>query len=138
MARILVIDDEPDVLLLCRVNLSHAGYQVLEALDGWSGMELARAERPDLIILDLMLPGMDGMAVLRELADDERTRSIPVLMLTAKTQLEDRERCRDAGAAAFLTKPFSPVRLTELVETLTRTTPSELVGREDVPELLLS
>jgi DNA-binding response OmpR family regulator len=138
MARILVIDDEPDVLLLCRVNLGHAGHDVLEAADGWSGVEIARGERPDLIVLDLMLPGRDGTAILHDLAEDDRTSSIPVLMLTAKTQLEDRERCRDAGAAAFLTKPFSPMRLAELVEALTIMTPSELVGREDVPELLLS
>lgn len=125
MARVLVIDDEPDVLLLCRVNLSHAGHEVLEALDGYRGVELARAEHPDAVVLDLMLPGIDGVEVLGLLAGHESTRDIPVMMLSAKTLQADRDRCHEAGALAYLTKPFSPVELTELVETLSALTADE-------------
>lgn len=126
MARVLVIDDEPDVLLLCRVNLSHAGHEVLEAPDGARGVELARSEHPDAVILDLMMPGLDGVDVLGMLADDETTRDIPVMMLSAKTQRADRERCREAGAIVYVTKPFSPLELAALVETLARLTRSEV------------
>ncbi len=77
MARILVVDDEPDVILLCRVNLQHAGYDVLEASDGEQGLALALSELPDAIVLDLMLPLMDGYGVLDRLRADERTRTIP-------------------------------------------------------------
>src|SRR4249920_4269731 len=93
MARILVVDDEPDVLLLFRVNLQHAGHDVLEASDGEQGLAVAMAEAPDAIVLDLMLPLMDGYGVLEHLLADERTRDIPVLVLTAKAQREDRVRC---------------------------------------------
>lgn len=120
MARILVVDDEPDVLLLCRVNLLHAGHEVLEASDGERGLALALAELPDAIVLDLMLPLLDGYGVLCHLLADERTRDIPVLMLTAKAQREDRVRCWEQGASEYMTKPFSPAALsaalTQLME----------------------
>jgi two-component system, OmpR family, phosphate regulon response regulator PhoB len=117
MARVLVIDDEPDVLLLCRVNLEHAGHEVLEALDGPHGIELARTRQPDLIVLDLMLPYMDGYEILEKLGDDDRTKDVPVVVLTAKAQREDRIRSWEAGVAEYVTKPFSP---TSLAETLDR------------------
>jgi DNA-binding response OmpR family regulator len=126
VARVLVIDDEPDVLLLCRVNLSHAGHEVLESLDGYRGVELARAERPDAIVLDLMLPARDGVEVLGLLASEEETRDIPVMMLSAKTLRADRERCLAAGALAYLTKPFSPIELIDMVKTLSELTAEEL------------
>ena len=120
MARILVVDDEPDVLLLCRVNLQHGGHDVLEASDGEQGLALAIAEVPDAIVLDLMLPQMDGYGVLSHLRADERTRDIPVLVLTAKAQREDRVRCWEGGASEYMTKPFSPATLaatlTQLIE----------------------
>jgi DNA-binding response OmpR family regulator len=84
VARVLIIDDEPDVLLLCRVNLEHAGHEVLVAIDGEQGLELARHQRPDVIVLDLMLPTMDGFEVLVDLATAEETRRVPVLVLSAK------------------------------------------------------
>lgn len=118
MARVLVIDDEPDVLLLCRVNLQHAGHDVLEAPDGEHGLEQARDERPDAIVLDLMLPAMDGYGVLAALQDDERTRDIPVLVLTAKAQREDRIRCWEEGASEYMTKPFSPSALSSTLAQL--------------------
>jgi DNA-binding response OmpR family regulator len=108
MARMLVIDDEPDVLLLCRVNLEHAGHEVLEANDGELGLEMVRSERPDLIVLDLMLPKVDGLTILALLGAGKDTRGIPVVVLTAKAQREDQLRCWRAGASAFIAKPFAP------------------------------
>jgi CheY-like chemotaxis protein len=116
MGRVLVIDDEPDVLLLCRVNLEYAGHEVLEAQDGEHGIADAVAQLPDAIVLDLMLPNLDGYQVLRELREDARTRDLPVLILTAKVQLEDHRRCLQLGADAFLTKPFSPEVLSEALQ----------------------
>jgi DNA-binding response OmpR family regulator len=118
MVRVLVIDDEPDVLLLCRVNLGHAGFEVLEAQDGEHGIAHAVAERPDAIVLDLMLPRMDGYHVLRVLREDERTSLTPILVLSAKAQREDRRRCLEMGADEFITKPFSPEALGEALQRL--------------------
>jgi CheY-like chemotaxis protein len=118
MGRVLVVDDEPDVLLLCRLNLQQRGHELLEAPDGATALELARAQRPDAIVLDLMLPGIDGYEVLQALRDDPLTASIPVLVLTAKSLRADRDRSHGLGASAFLTKPFLPSELCELVETL--------------------
>jgi two-component system, OmpR family, response regulator RpaA len=113
--RVLVIDDEPDVLMLCRVNLQLAGHEVVEASNGKAGLELARTLEPDVVVLDVMLPKVDGLTVLHELASSESTRHIPVIMLTAKTQLEDRRKAWRAGCSEYLTKPFSPIELVELV-----------------------
>jgi DNA-binding response OmpR family regulator len=128
MARILVVDDEPDVLLLCRVNLQHAGYEVMEASDGEQGLALALSELPNAMVLDLMLPLMDGYGVLDELRADERTRTIPVLVLTAKAQREDRVRCWEQGASEYMTKPFSPIALSAA---LTELLGMSLTQRED-------
>lgn len=114
--RVLVIDDEPDVLMLCRVNLELAGHQVLEAANGEAGLDLALHERPDVIVLDLMLPKLDGLSVLAALTSDEATRDLPVILLTAKTQMEDRRAAWRAGCAEYLTKPFSPVELVRIAE----------------------
>ena len=115
MLRVLVIDDEPDVLMLCRVNLQLAGHEVVEASNGKVGLELARKLQPAVVVLDVMLPKVDGLTVLNELASSEATRDIPVIMLTAKTQLEDRRKAWRAGCVEYLTKPFSPIELVELV-----------------------
>ena len=128
MARILVVDDEPDVLLLCRVNLQHAGHDVMEASDGERGLALALSELPDAIVLDLMLPLMDGYGVLEQLRADERTRTTPVLVLTAKAQREDRVRCWEQGASEYMTKPFSPVALSAALTELLGMSPTQ---RED-------
>jgi DNA-binding response OmpR family regulator len=116
MARVLVVDDEPDVLLLCRLNLEQRGHQVLEAPNGDEALDLARREAPDLVVLDLMLPGIDGYQVLQALRAEEGTSGIPVLVLTAKSLQADRDRSRQLGAAAFLTKPFLPDELCDLVD----------------------
>src|SRR5215207_1517931 len=114
--RVLVIDDEPDVLMLCRVNLQLAGHEVIEANNGEAGLELALRERPDVVVLDVMLPKMDGISVLGTLANGAQTRDVPVILLTAKTQLEDRKAGWRAGCAEYMTKPFSPVDLVGIAE----------------------
>jgi CheY-like chemotaxis protein len=118
MGRVLVVDDEPDVLLLCRLNLQQRGHELLEAPDGSTALELARERHPDVIVLDLMLPGISGYDVLEALQRDEETAGIPVLVLTAKSLRADRERSHGLGASAFLTKPFLPNELCELVDSL--------------------
>ena len=116
-----MIDDEAPIRLLCRVNLEAEGMEVLEAADGPSGLETARAETPDVILLDVMMPGLDGWRVAEELLDDERTESIPIVFLTARAELRDRARGIDLGGVDYVTKPFNPVELAPLVRDLTST-----------------
>jgi DNA-binding response OmpR family regulator len=116
--RVLVIDDESPIRLLCRVNLEAEGMDVLEAADGPSGLEKARAENPDVILLDVMMPGLDGWRVAEELLDDPRTGSIPIVFLTARAELRDRARGIDLGGVDYVTKPFNPVELAPLVRDL--------------------
>jgi len=116
--RVLVIDDEPPIRLLCRVNLEAEGMEVLEAGDGPSGLETARSEQPDVVLLDVMMPGLDGWRVAEELLDDERTSAIPIVFLTARAELRDRARGIDLGGVDYVTKPFNPVELAPLVRDL--------------------
>lgn len=111
MHRILIVEDERDIADLIGFNLLRAGYEIIKAHDGVEGTELALRERPDLILLDLMLPGRDGYSVFRELRRDTRTVNTPVIMLTARAQTEDRIQGLEAGADDYLTKPFSPKEL---------------------------
>jgi len=111
MHKILIVEDERDIADLIGFNLQRAGYEVLKAHDGITATDVALRERPDLIILDLMLPGRDGYAVFRELRRDVRSVNIPVIMLTARAQTEDRIQGLEAGADDYLTKPFSPKEL---------------------------
>jgi two-component system phosphate regulon response regulator PhoB len=111
MHRILIVEDEQDIAELIGFNLQRAGFEVFKAHDGIAGTEMALRERPDLIVLDLMLPGRDGYGVFRELRRDARTVNIPVIMLTARAQTEDRIHGLEAGADDYLTKPFSPKEL---------------------------
>jgi CheY-like chemotaxis protein len=131
MVKVLVIDDEPDVLLLCRVNLEHAGHEVLQAPDGPHGLALAREEHPDVVVLDLMMPMMDGYAVLAALQGDEETRDVPVVILTAKVQMEDQIRSWTDGCSDFLTKPFPPDRLLDALERVTTMSADERAERRD-------
>jgi DNA-binding response OmpR family regulator len=112
---VLVIDDEAPIRLLCRVNLEAEGMEVSEAPDGPSGLELAQGDRPDAILLDVMMPGLDGWAVAEALLRDERTDSIPIIFLTARADLRDRARGLDLGGLDYITKPFNPVELASLV-----------------------
>ena len=118
MAKVLVIDDEAPIRLLCRVNLEAEQIDVLEAADGPSGLEKARAELPDVILLDVMMPGLDGWRVAEELLDDERTSRIPIVFLTARAEVRDRARGLDLGGIDYVTKPFNPIELAPLVQDL--------------------
>ena len=133
---VLVIDDEAPIRLLCRVNLEAEGMDVLEAADGPSGLEKARSETPDVILLDVMMPGLDGWRVAEELLDDQRTESIPIVFLTARAELRDRARGLDLGGLDYVTKPFNPVELaTQLRRLLERVALGE---REDMRREKLS
>jgi DNA-binding response OmpR family regulator len=105
-AKILIVDDEPDLAETVRFSLELEGYNVLVATNGEEGLNVARQEKPDLILLDLMLPKLDGYKVCRLLKFDERYKSIPILMLTAKTQEKDIILGKATGANEYLTKPF--------------------------------
>jgi DNA-binding response OmpR family regulator len=115
VTRVLVIDDEAPIRLLCRVNLEAEGMEVLEASDGPSGLEQAREGRPDVILLDVMMPALDGWRVAEQLLDDERTEDIPIIFLTARAEFRDRARGLDIGGVDYVTKPFNPLELAPLV-----------------------
>ncbi len=125
MATILVVDDDRKLVDMLRLTLSYEGYQVLTAGDGREALALARGRRPDLVVLDWMLPGLDGVGVLRALRSDDGT---PVLMLTARDTVADRVVGLDAGADDYLVKPFAPVELLARVRALLRRGPSAPAG----------
>lgn len=110
-ADILIVDDEVDILKLLEYNLTRAGFNVTAAKDGPEALELARTKGPDLIVLDIMLPNMEGTEVLKRLKAGEATSSIPVIMLTAKGEEVDRVVGFELGAEDYITKPFSPREL---------------------------
>ncbi len=118
MTRVLIIDDEAPIRLLCRVNLEAEGIDVVEAGDGPTGLELARTVQPDLVLLDVMMPGLDGWAVAEELLEDVETDEIPIIFLTARAEFRDRARGLDIGGVDYITKPFNPVDLASLVRRL--------------------
>jgi DNA-binding response OmpR family regulator len=111
----LIVDDEAPIRLLCKVNLEAEGVEVLEAGDGVTGLEVARAEKPDAILLDVMMPGLDGWNVAEQLLADESTSAIPIIFLTARADLRDRVRGMDAGGLDYITKPFNPLELASIV-----------------------
>jgi CheY-like chemotaxis protein len=116
VARILVIDDEPAIRHILRVSLETFGHDVIFAEDGLRGIGVARRQHPELILLDLMMPVMDGVSVLDFLGADDKTRSIPVIVLSAVSFGEQRSRVEQAGAARVLTKPFDPDELASVVD----------------------
>ena len=116
MQKVLVVDDEPDVASLLALMLKSQGYNVLTAGDGQEALEKARAEKPDLIVLDVMLPKLDGYKVARMLKFDEKFSHIPIIMLTAKIQEKDRKTGLETGADAYVTKPFDTAQLLEKVK----------------------
>lgn len=128
MPTILVVDDEEDILDLLTFNLERAEHKVLRAADGNAGVDIAKKEIPDLVVLDLMLPGRDGYAVFEELRADARTKHIPVLMLTAKAEVTDRIVGLKLGADDYVTKPFSPRELVLRVQALLRRVKKAAVG----------
>ena len=117
---VLVVDDEPDIVALVAYHLAKAGYRVSTAATGPDALALARRERPALVVLDLMLPGMSGFEVLEQLRKDEATKHIAVLMLTARKEESDRIRGLSLGADDYLTKPFSPPELVLRVRAILR------------------
>lgn len=114
--KILICDDEDVLRALVRASLRQGEYDVLEARDGNEALELARTERPNLILLDMMMPGCSGIEALAQLRADPAVADTPVIMLTARTQENDRTAANDAGATMFLPKPFSPAELARLVD----------------------
>lgn len=134
---ILVIDDEKDLIELVRYNLEREGFDVIVATDGKSGLEIATRHKPDMIVLDLMMPGMDGLEVCRQLRNDGRTIRIPVIMLTAKAAETDRIVGLELGADDYITKPFSPRELTARVKAVLRRTamqeqPAQIIRHGDL------
>ena len=113
--RVLIVDDEAPIRLLCRVNLEAEKMDVVEASDGIAGLEAARSERPDVILLDVMMPGLDGWRVAEELLEDPDTKSIPIVFLTARAELRDQARGLDLGGLDYVTKPFNPVELAQTI-----------------------
>jgi DNA-binding response OmpR family regulator len=116
--RILLIEDEADILTTVKMRLEAEGYEVITASDGQQGYIRAKIESPDLIILDLMLPGMDGYKVCRLLKFDQKYSHIPIMILTARAQKEDRQLGEEVGADCYLTKPFSAKELLDKIEEL--------------------
>lgn len=120
--RILVVDDEPDIVALVAYHLAKTNYRVSTASNGTDALSIARSERPSMLVLDLMLPGMSGFDVLEHIRAEEGTRHIAVLMLTARKEEQDRIRGLSLGADDYLTKPFSPQELVLRVGAILRRT----------------
>jgi two-component system phosphate regulon response regulator PhoB len=137
--KILVVDDEPDAVELVEFNLKQAGYDVVTAADGDEALKKARSVLPKLIILDLMLPEVDGMEVCKILRRDARTRGIPIIMLTAKAAEIDRVLGLELGADDYVTKPFSPRELVLRVKRLLRSPEpaDEKVDRIEYKEIVV-
>ena len=114
--KILAVDDERHIVRLVEVNLQRAGYEVVTAYDGKEALEKVKSENPDLVVLDVMMPYMDGFEVLQNLKKNPATRDIPVIMLTAKAQDADVFRGWQSGVDCYLTKPFNPRELTAFVK----------------------
>ena len=118
--RLLIVDDEPELVLLMEVRLKTSGYETLRATDGQSALEIAKKEKPDLIILDIMLPKMDGYKVCALLKKDARYAKIPIILFTARAQADDMKIGEEVGADAYITKPYDPqvllAKIGELIE----------------------
>ena len=123
---VLVIDDEKDLIELVRYNLEKEGFDVIAANDGQAGLDVVKKHRPDLVVLDLMMPGLDGLQVCQQLRADPRSGRIPVIMLTAKATEADRVVGLEMGADDYIVKPFSPREVVARVKAvLRRTTPQQ-------------
>ena len=115
---VLVADDEDDILELIVFRLENSGYTVIAAHDGAEALELARSSKPDLAVLDVMIPKMDGFELVRRLREDEATTRMPIILLTARTQEADVQHGFDAGADDYIRKPFSPEELRSRVQAI--------------------
>lgn len=114
--KILAVDDERAIVRLVQINLERQGYQVVTAYDGKEALEKVATEKPDLVVLDVMMPYMDGFEVLQQLRKNPETRDLPVIMLTAKAQDTDVFRGYTSGVDLYLTKPFNPMELVSFVK----------------------
>lgn len=121
--KILLVDDEPDVLSMTKMRLVSAGYEVITAEEGVMAYNMAKSEAPDLIILDVMLPGMDGYHICRLLKFDQKYRAIPIIMLTARGQKEDQELGAKVGADCYMVKPFEPKEFLDKIKELLKIGP---------------
>lgn len=119
--KILIVDDEPQMVDMLSMRLETSGYDIITAADGQAGLDKARKEKPDLIILDLMLPKMDGYKVCGLLKKDARFARIPIVIFTAKAQKEDMDIGKEVGADAYITKPFDAQALTLKIAELLKT-----------------
>lgn len=117
---ILIVEDEKDIVKMLEYNLGKEGFKTLSARDGETALELVGKEQPDLILLDLMLPGIDGLEVCKALKEEKRTASIPIIMLTAKSQESDKVIGLELGADDYITKPFSPRELIARIKAVLR------------------
>lgn len=115
MTKVMVVDDEPDIRRLVSFSLSRHGYQIIEAGDGATALEVAASEQPDLILMDVMMPVMNGFDAVRKLKENPETAKIPVVMLSAKSQVYEQEEGLESGAARYICKPFTPMQLVEQV-----------------------
>ena len=129
---VLIVDDDPNVVALTRLYLERDGYRVLAAADGARGLALARQERPHLVVLDVMLPRLNGLDVCRALRREPDTQSMPIIMLTARVEEEDRLAGLDLGADDYVTKPFSPRELAARVRAVLRRAAAVIPGDEPV------
>ncbi len=116
MKKILIADDRSEVVELVKVTLEGEGYRTIDAFDGSEALEKIRLEKPDLILLDIVMPKMDGFEVLSEIRKDPKTKDIPIIMLTAKGQKSDQEKGKELGATGYIIKPFSPSALLKRIE----------------------
>ena len=116
MKTILIADDEPSVRRLVSATLAGGNYSLIEARDGHEALELAHQHRPDMVLLDVSMPGLDGIEVCQQLKVDSAFRATTIVILTAQAQADVRRRATEVGADVFLTKPFSPLQLLEIVE----------------------
>jgi DNA-binding response OmpR family regulator len=115
---VLVIDDDPVIVKLLQVNFELEGFTVITAHDGFEGVERAKTGEPDVVISDIMMPGMNGLELVSTLKSDPQTADLPVLLLSAKAQMADVQRGFDLGADDYVTKPFDPIELVEKVTAL--------------------
>lgn len=129
--KILIVEDEKDIIKMLEYNLKKEGFKVIDARDGEDALDLAMREYPDLILLDLMLPGMDGLEVCRALKKEAKTASIPIIMLTAKAQESDKVVGLELGADDYITKPFSPRELIARIKAVLR----RVTEKEKLPEI---
>lgn len=132
--KILIVEDEKDIIKMLDYNLKKEGFKVIDARDGEDALDLAVREYPDLILLDLMLPGMDGLEVCKALKKETKTASIPIIMLTAKSQESDKVVGLELGADDYMTKPFSPRELVARIKAVLR----RATEKEKLPEIFQS